>query len=116
MLSYHSVSVSKYYRILIKQFDKQFLDLNSIQYVLIYPCRISTLDSSLDRNALNEIYKVVDVSNAGFVEISLLHDMLSSRFGKDKSTSKSSSNVIEKAKAKIFERCGDQVGIKGLAR
>jgi hypothetical protein len=38
-----------------------------------------------------------------------------SRFGKDKSSSKTNS-VIDRVRAKILERCGGTGGIKGLAK
>ena len=48
-----------------------------------------------------------------------LHEFLSNRFGKDKDSIKQSgsgSNIIEKARMKILERCGSNGGIKGLQR
>jgi calcyphosin len=81
-----------------------------------FKSRISALDSSLDKNTVNEVWRMIDASNSGSVEVTKLYEMLVERFGKDKATTKSSTNVIERAKAKILERCGGQAGIKGLTR
>jgi hypothetical protein len=51
----------------------------------------------------------------GTVELQALHDMLSQRYGKDKSASKNT-GIIEKVIAKIIERSGKSGGIKGLAK
>jgi hypothetical protein len=64
---------------------------------------------------LQEIWKIVDPHNVGFVEIDSLHSLLSGRYGKDKTATKGVS-VIERAIKKILERCGENAGIKGLAR
>ena len=45
----------------------------------------------------------------------MLHDMLSQRYGRDKSASKNT-GIIEKVIAKIIERSGKSGGIKGLAK
>lgn len=61
------------------------------------------------------IWKAVDVKNAGSVEVSQIHDLLVTRFGKDKITAKSS-GVIERVIKKVLDRCGETGGIKGLQR
>ena len=61
------------------------------------------------------MWKVLDTKNVGSIEVSLIHDLLVSRFGKDKSSSKNS-GVIDRVIKKILERCGETGGIKGLQR
>ena len=76
---------------------------------------MSTLDPSLTRNQLQEIWKVIDKKNLGYVQIDELQELLSGRYGKDKSAFKGTS-VIDRVIKKILERCGESTGIKGLAR
>ncbi len=77
--------------------------------------RVSTLDSSLSRANLLSIWKNVDVTNAGVVELSTIHSILATKYGKDSGSSKNN-GVIERVVAKILERCAGQGGIKGLQR
>lgn len=77
--------------------------------------RFETLDPSLTRHQLKELWKAVDPGIVGSVEVSTIHTLLASRYGKDKSVAKSA-GVIEKVIKKILERCGEKSGIKGLQR
>ena len=61
------------------------------------------------------MWKVIDPKNVGSIEVNHLHDLLSSRYGKDKTAFKST-GVIERVIKKILDRCGENAGIKGLAR
>ncbi len=76
--------------------------------------RMAILDPKLDKLTVNNIWKAMDPKSMGFVNLADIHDMLSSRFGKDK-TSKPSS-VLDKVKAKILERSSGTGGIKGLTK
>jgi len=77
--------------------------------------RLAVLDPSLDRSALASIWKAIDPLDVGSIDLATLHEMLASRFGKDKSSGKNS-GIIDKVIAKILERCGGAGGIKGLQR
>ena len=75
---------------------------------------MSALDQTLDKKTLASLWKAVDQNNAGVIELTYLYELLSSRFGKDKSSK--SSSLLETVKAKILERSGSIGGIKGLSR
>eukprot|EP01033_Poteriospumella_lacustris_P003086 gene3086-2262_t len=77
--------------------------------------RMQTLDPTLSKEQLQGMWRAIDPRNAGSSEVSVIHDLLSNRFGKDKTAAKSSS-VLDRVKIKILERCGQNAGIKGLAR
>jgi Ca2+-binding EF-hand superfamily protein len=77
--------------------------------------RLSTLDPSLTKGQLSAIWKMIDSNNVGYVDINSLLEMLQSRYGKDKNSTKNGS-VLEKVIKKILERCGENAGIKGLSR
>ena len=72
------------------------------------------LDGTLDRNTLTALWKAIDSANTGTVELQELHNMLASRFGKDKSSKPT--GILEKVKAKILERSSGSGGIKGLTK
>ena len=76
---------------------------------------MAVLDPSMDRRAIKEIWSCVDKNRAGSVEVIVIHEMLTSRFGKDKSASKSA-GVIDRVIKRILERCGEKAGLKGLQR
>eukprot|EP01038_Epipyxis_sp_PR26KG_P009178 gene9178-12377_t len=78
--------------------------------------RMATLDPNLTRDQLKLLWKAVDPKNIGSVEVSCIHELLTNRFGKDKQSLKSNTNVIERVIKKILERCGEMAGIKGLQR
>jgi hypothetical protein len=78
-------------------------------------CRLSTLDPTLSKGQLREIWRIVDSRNAGYVDVAEMHQLLTSRYGKDK-TAASNTGVIERVIKKILERCGETAGIKGLQR
>ena len=71
------------------------------------------LNPSINKQMAAAIWKVIDPSNVGSVELEALHSLLANKFGKDKSSQKSSS-VVDRAIAKIIERTGG--GLKGLQR
>jgi hypothetical protein len=77
--------------------------------------RISTLDSSLSRTQIQQMWRSLDPTNVGSIELTALYEILSSKFGKDKKSS-GSGGVIERVIAKILERCSAQGGIKALGR
>jgi Ca2+-binding EF-hand superfamily protein len=77
--------------------------------------RVGTLDSSLSRANLLSIWKNVDATNAGVVELGTIHNILATKYGKDSGSTKNN-GVIERVVAKILERCAGQGGIKGLQR
>jgi hypothetical protein len=77
--------------------------------------RISTLDSSLSRTQIQQMWRSLDPNNVGSIELTALYEILSSKFGKDKKSS-GSGGVIERVIAKILERCSAQGGIKALGR
>jgi hypothetical protein len=76
---------------------------------------MATLDPSLEKHQIQALWKTVDPSGAGVVEVNTIHDMLSGRYGVDKVTQKGA-GVIERVIKKILERCGESAGIKGLQR
>ena len=77
--------------------------------------RIATLDSSLSRAQIQQMWRSLDPNNVGSIELTALYEILSSKFGKDKKSS-GTGGVIERVIAKILERCGAQGGIKALGR
>ena len=84
---------------------------------MLYDDRLSTLDPSLTRNQLQEIWKTIDSRNQGHIEVDVLHNMLGSRYGRDKTTAAAqNANVIDRVIKKILDRCGENAGVKGLAR
>ena len=76
---------------------------------------MSILDPSLDRHQLKALWQIADPGNAGAVEVSSIHNLLSGRYGVDKVTQRGA-GVIERVIKKILERCGENAGIKGLQR
>eukprot|EP01039_Chlorochromonas_danica_P004573 gene4573-5013_t len=77
--------------------------------------RLSTLDPCLNRQQLTALWNIIDPQKLGSIEVIKIHNLLSDRYGKDK-TSQKGITVIERVIKKILERCGEQAGIKGLAR
>jgi len=78
------------------------------------PSRLSTLDPTLNKTQLNELWKAVDPTNIGSIEVQSIHQSLSDRYGKDKSVMKAA-GIIEKVIQKIIERTGGG-GFKGLQK
>lgn len=76
---------------------------------------MATLDPTLSKGQLRELWRVVDTRNAGYVDVPEMHQLLTNRYGKDK-TAASHTGVIERVIKKILERCGETAGIKGLQR
>jgi Ca2+-binding EF-hand superfamily protein len=78
---------------------------------------LATLDASLTRSQLQDIWKAIDPKGQGQIAIDELHKLLGGRYGKDKATAAAqNSGVIERVIHKILERCGEKAGVKGLAR
>ena len=77
--------------------------------------RLQQLDGNLTKEQLVTIYKLLDPKNLGYVDLNELHELLASRYGKDKTANKNM-GVIERVIKKILERCGENAGIKGLSR
>ena len=69
----------------------------------------------VSRSQINAMWKILDPDNVGSLELEKVHAFLSSRFGKDKSATKSI-GVIDRVRQRILERCGQAAGIKGLQR
>ena len=69
----------------------------------------------VSRSQINAMWKILDPDNVGSLELENVHAFLSSRFGKDKSATKSI-GVIDRVRQRILERCGQAAGIKGLQR
>ena len=57
-----------------------------ILFIFLFDSRMSTLDPSLTRSQLLSVWRSVDPTNVGSVELSVLYDLLSSKYGKDKGT------------------------------
>ena len=76
--------------------------------------RMQAINSSLTRSNIIAMWAVIDQNDAGSSEISKLHSMLSSRYGKDKTFK--TQGVIERVIARIMTRCGQKSGIRGLQR
>jgi hypothetical protein len=76
---------------------------------------MGTLDSTLNRNQLQTLWKLVDPRTVGSADLPSIHELLSARYGKDK-TQLRGTGVIERAIKKILERCGELAGLKGLQR
>ena len=101
--------------IVFRQFSWDVIhDLNYLLFLDFY--RLSTLAPALSKETLNYIWKALDPKNIGMISITELHELLASKFGKDKTTAKASGGVIERAIAKILERSGQTGGSKGLQR
>ena len=79
-----------------------------------FSARISVLDKNLSRAQIDLMWKIIDPKSENLIEFEKIYEILSNKFGKDKSSSKSGS-VMERVVAKILERCGGG-GIKGLQR
>ena len=79
------------------------------------PTRLHSLEPQLSKDVVKRVWDVIDPNNSGSVEIEAIHNMLASRYGKDKAASKNG-GVIDKAIKKILERCGENGGIKSLQR
>lgn len=76
---------------------------------------MSTLDPTLDKKQLKDIWTLIDPKNVGTVDVSIIHEFLGDRYGKDKTQHKGT-GIIERAIKKILERCGELAGLKGLQR
>lgn len=76
---------------------------------------MSSLDPTLDKKQLKDIWTLIDPKNVGTVDVAMIHEFLGDRYGKDKSQSKGT-GIIERAIKKILERCGELAGLKGLQR
>ena len=77
--------------------------------------RLGVLAPALGRTELALVWKAIDPKDMGSIEVQAIHDALSTRFGKDKSSGKGQ-GVIERVIAKILERAGANGGLKGLQR
>ncbi len=87
--------------------------------------RLAVLDSALKKSELEAIWSLLSIAGegttaAGYIELTVLHNVLSGKFGKDKTASKAqNSNVIERVISKIVQRAGGGsggAGIKGLSK
>ena len=86
--------------------------------------RLSAIDSSLGRSQLESIWDALNNSggnnkNSGSIGLVTLHNVLSNKFGKDKSALKANVSVIDRVVAKIISRAGGNSGgpgIKGLMK
>eukprot|EP00606_Chrysophyceae_sp_TOSAG23-5_P000814 GSChrysophyteH2.ASY1.ANO1.1620.1 assembled CDS len=60
----------------------------------------------------------VDPGNVGSIEVTKLHELLSSRYGKDKKSAceGAAGGIVPRVIARILARCGEKAGIKGLQR
>jgi hypothetical protein len=76
---------------------------------------MQTLDVTLSKTELTAIWKVLDPKKLGYAELPDIHQFLSDKYGKDKTSTKNQ-GVIERVLKRILERCGENAGIKGLAR
>ena len=77
--------------------------------------RLGVLAPALGRTELALVWKAIDPKDAGSIEVQAIHDALSTRFGKDKTSGKGQ-GVIERVIAKILERAGANGGLKSLQR
>lgn len=75
---------------------------------------MQVLNKGINKNEANLAWLILDPQRRGFVELSEIHQVLCSRFGKDKASQKEQTSIFEKAVAKIVERSGG--GFKGLQR
>jgi Ca2+-binding EF-hand superfamily protein len=69
----------------------------------------------ITKSQIATMWKLLDNTDKGSIELQTLHDFLSNRYGKDAKTGRVTS-VIERVKSRILERCGQTAGIKGLQR
>ena len=88
-------------------------------FFYLFPPRLSTLNGSLTKVQLQSVWKALDPSNLRSISLENVYTVLSNRFGIDKNTASnggSGGSVLDRVKAKILERCGQNGGIKGLGR
>uniref|UniRef100_A0A6U4DCT4 EF-hand domain-containing protein n=1 Tax=Phaeomonas parva TaxID=124430 RepID=A0A6U4DCT4_9STRA len=89
----------------------------------ISPSTLERMLSAADRSMSSMVAKQLAINIARALGVSAgaplrirdLYDALSQRFGRD-SKSKRPTNIVERVRAKIIDRCGPQVGIKGVQR
>jgi hypothetical protein len=62
--------------------------------------RLAALQPTLGRQEVEAVWKAVDPTNTGTVEVAALHALLAARFGKDKAAGKGA-NVIDRVIAKV---------------
>ena len=80
------------------------------------------IDPSLGRQTAQAIWDSLDskATSTGCLELTVLHSILSGKFGKDKTALKEqNSNVIDRVISKILSRAGGGsggAGIKGLMK
>ncbi len=73
------------------------------------------LNKKLSKNDCTQAWNILDPNRIGSVGLNDAHDILCIRFGKDKSSQKQQTSVIDKAVAKIIQRSGGG-SFKGLQK
>ena len=73
--------------------------------------RIASLDKALTRQQITDMWDTLAEGRETILQLEKIYEIISTKFGKDKSSSKSGS-VVDKVVAKIIERCGGAYYVK----